>query len=118
MEQILQNLLDNAFLYTPKGGRVTVALEREADKAVIRVTDTGPGISEQDIPHIFERYYHGSSARRSESTGLGLSIVRELVLAQGGDISVRSQLGQGSQFILRFPLYPSPSISEPDNPSP
>lgn len=119
MEQILQNLLDNAFLYTPKGGRVTVALEREADKAVIRVTDTGPGISAQDIPHIFERYYHGNSPRRSESTGLGLSIVRELVLAQqGGDISVRSQPGQGSQFILRFPLYSSPSISEPDNPSP
>lgn len=97
--QIVGNLLENALRYTPEAGQVTLGLERVASGVRIAVTDTGPGIDAADLPHIFERLYVTARYRpiRPEGSGLGLSIVRELVEAMGGDTSVVSSPGSGSE---------------------
>ena len=114
MEQIIQNLLDNAFLYTQPGGTVTLSLSTTPQEVKISVEDTGEGIAPEDLPHIFERYYHSSAVRRPHSTGLGLAIVRELTRAQGGEVSAESCPGYGSCFLLRFPRYIAPNPGPED----
>lgn len=98
----LENLCYNALSFTPEDGTITLSLAREGDWAVIGVTDTGAGIAEQDLPHVFERGF----TRRSEAggDGLGLFIVRTVALEHGGAAAVTSHLGQGSRFTLRLPL--------------
>jgi signal transduction histidine kinase len=97
--QIVGNLLENALRYTPEAGRVTLRLERLPSGVRIAVTDTGPGIDAADLPHIFERLYVTARYRpvRPEGSGLGLSIVRELVDAMGGETAVVSSPGRGSE---------------------
>ncbi|MCA9842998.1 MAG: PAS domain-containing sensor histidine kinase, partial [Cyanobacteria bacterium HKST-UBA03] len=104
--QILSNLVDNAVKYTPAGGRVTVAAERDGDMAVIRVSDTGPGIAPQHHARLFERFYRVDKARSRElgGTGLGLSIVKHLSQAMGGSVTIDSELGLGATFVVRLPL--------------
>lgn len=106
LRQLLLNLIDNAIKYTPAGGMITLALYRESAQVRIEVTDTGIGIAENDLPHIFERFFRADRARsrRLGGTGLGLSIVHWVAQAHGGDIEVRSELGKGSTFTLRLPL--------------
>ena len=106
MNQVIYNLMENAIKYTQEGGRIEVTLDREARSAVLSVKDNGPGIPQDAIPHIFDRFYRVDKARSRETggTGLGLSIVRQMVLLHGGSIHVESQEGQGSEFIAEFPL--------------
>ncbi len=101
LAQVLTNLVRNAINYTPEGGVVSVRLaEGSAEHVQIAVSDTGPGISEADLEHIFERFYRAdtSRARNTGGFGLGLSIARELLEAMGGSLSATSQPGLGSTF--------------------
>ena len=106
LQQVVYNIIDNAIKYTPRGGEVHCALTRSGKKAVIRVTDTGVGIPQEDLPHIFDRFYRVDKARSRETggTGLGLSIVKQFVLLHGGTIDAKSAPGKGSTFIIELPL--------------
>ncbi|UEG54781.1 response regulator [Mucilaginibacter daejeonensis] len=103
-EKIVLNLLSNAFKYTLHG-TISVDLLQEGTEAVLKVTDTGVGIPEKELPHMFERFHRveNSAGRTHEGTGIGLSLVHELVHLHGGDISVTSTEGQGSTFTVRIP---------------
>jgi len=109
LEQILDNLLDNAVKYTPPGGRVSVRWRREGEQVCLEVADTGIGIPEADLPRIFERFYRVDKARSRElgGTGLGLSIVKHLAQAMRGSVRAASRLGQGTTFTLYLPLAPN-----------
>jgi two-component system, OmpR family, phosphate regulon sensor histidine kinase PhoR len=98
--QVLTNLLDNAIKFTPEGGAVDVAVVGNGDQAVISVSDAGPGIPEEHLPRIFDRFYRVERSRSREAggTGLGLAIAKHIVEAHGGQISVTSRPGQGSVF--------------------
>ena len=102
LEKILSNLLSNAIKYTDKGS-VTVLLKRDGDVAVIQVKDTGKGIDVKDLPHIFDRFYTVNE-QRSDSNGIGLSLVKELVDLHHASISVTSEVGEGSVFTLVVPI--------------
>jgi two-component system OmpR family sensor kinase len=107
--QVASILLDNAVKYTPDGGSVTVRVEEEDDGVAMAVSDTGFGISEDELPLVFERFYRADSARAEEGIGLGLSIARQIAEAHGGTIEVRSKVGVGSTFVLVLPtLKPAP----------
>ena len=105
ISQVVGNLLDNALRYTPEGGAATVALRGTAAGVVLEVTDTGPGIDREDLAHVFERLYVAQRYRpvRPEGSGLGLSIVNELVGALGGSITVDSSLGAGTTVSVTLP---------------
>jgi two-component system phosphate regulon sensor histidine kinase PhoR len=109
VNQILDNLVDNALKYTPAGGAIRVRWWAEAEQACLEVEDTGIGIPEQDLPRIFERFYRVDKARSRQmgGTGLGLSIVKHLVQAMHGSIHATSKLGQGTTFQVRLPRAPS-----------
>jgi heavy metal sensor kinase len=101
LQRLISNLLDNAIKYTPPGGDVTILLERREDNvAVLTIGDTGAGIAEEEITHIFERFYRGDESRSTEGTGLGLSFARAIAKAHGGDITVESEQGKGSIFTV------------------
>jgi signal transduction histidine kinase len=106
LTQVLINLLSNAIRHTPNGGTVTVNLREDKNDAIVTVRDTGEGIDEQHLPHLFERLYRADNARdrRSGGSGLGLSIARSLVEAHNGQIWVKSQSGQGALFGFTIPL--------------
>lgn len=110
VSQILGNLVDNAIRYTPEGGTVELRLEREDRGIVLTVTDSGPGIAHEDLPHVFDRFYVADRYRpvRPEGSGLGLSIVRELVDAMAGTIEVESELGSGTVVRVVLPVRDSP----------
>ncbi len=104
-EQILVNLVGNAFRYT-ENGHIHVQSFRRQDQVWITVTDTGPGIAPQELPHVFERFWRSERSRRThpDGSGLGLSITRRLIELQGGILEVKSQLGQGTEFSFSLPL--------------
>lgn len=107
MAQVLGNLLDNAIRFTPEGGRIRVSVSTGvAGKAILEVTDTGVGISAEDLPHVFDRFYRTdqSRTRKSGGSGLGLAIVKQLVEAHGGRVWAESEQGRGSKFILELPV--------------
>ncbi len=106
IEQVLINILSNAIKYTPDGGTVTLFAKALGDKVKIDVRDTGIGIPEEDLPHLFERFYRVEKSRTSETggTGLGLAIAKEIVEAHGGSISVTSELGKGSVITVVLPI--------------
>ena len=99
MEMALCNLLDNALKFTAPGGEVEMGAEERDGALCLWVSDTGAGIDPQDLPHIFERFYRG---RGSQGSGLGLAIVQSVVQAHGGRVSVESQPGLGSRFVIEF----------------
>ena len=105
LTQALINLLDNALHYTPSGGAVTVRLQAVGEGVTVAVEDTGHGIEQEHLPHLFERFYRTDLARAKDAggTGLGLAIIKEIVEAHGGIVSVTSQVEKGSVFTLRFP---------------
>jgi two-component system OmpR family sensor kinase len=110
LKQVMLNLVGNAVQYTPAGGQVTLTLRKAGDKAQFVVSDTGPGIPAEDLPHIFERFYRGEkSRRRGKGTGfgLGLSIAYWIVRNHGGTIEVSTQEGKGTTFCVWLPLLPS-----------
>lgn len=105
LRRAFSNLVDNALRYTPVGGKITLAAERENDRLILSVTDTGEGIEPLHIDHIFERFYCADSARSSnESTGLGLALVKSIVELHNGTIWVESEVGHGSRFVMSFPF--------------
>ncbi|MBH0202996.1 MAG: hypothetical protein HP496_12070 [Nitrospira sp.] len=105
LKQALINLLDNALRYTPSGGSVTIRLQAVGQDVAVAVEDTGHGIEPENIPHLFERFYRTDWARAKDSagTGLGLPIVKEIMEAHDGSISVTSDVNKGSTFTLRLP---------------
>ena len=107
IQEVLQNLLDNAIQYTLPGGKIVLSAETRNDEVVFTVTDTGIGIPQADQPRIFERFYRVDVARSREAggTGLGLSIARHLVEAHGGRIWVESELAAGSKFHFSIPIF-------------
>ncbi|WP_233515446.1 sensor histidine kinase [Marinitenerispora sediminis] len=104
--QVVGNLLGNALRHTPGPGRVTVRASRDDGAALIEVADTGSGIAAEDLPHVFSRFWRAEKSRdrRTGGSGLGLTIVRNIVELHGGTVSVASTLGEGSTFALRLPL--------------
>ncbi len=111
LAQVFSNLLDNALTYTPHGGTVRVEARvatGDGEWVVVDVTDTGPGIPEEDQPYVFERFYRVDKARsRGQGSGLGLAIVKELVDAHQGRVSVQSVEGLGTRFTVRLPRRPA-----------
>ncbi len=105
--QIVFNLIENGIKYNVPGGTLTVRLSRNEDNALLEVSDTGMGIPEDAIPHLFERFFRVDKARSRQSggSGLGLSIVRAIVQRNRGEILVASTLGQGSTFLVSFPAF-------------
>ncbi|HEY2988799.1 MAG TPA: ATP-binding protein [Candidatus Binatia bacterium] len=103
--QALRNLVGNAVKFTPDGGRVTLSAEQKNGNVQVTVTDTGPGISPDDLPMIFDKYRQGNSksSYMLRGTGLGLSIVRHIITSHGGHVWVESEAGQGSSFIFVLP---------------
>jgi two-component system phosphate regulon sensor histidine kinase PhoR len=106
VEQILDNLLDNALKYTPEGGRIEVRWQQMNGQGCLEVADTGIGIPEADLPRIFERFYRVDKARSREmgGTGLGLSIVKHLAQALNGSVSATSEVGKGTTFRVCLPM--------------
>lgn len=107
IKQVLLNLVGNAVQYTPNGGTVSLRLRKEGDRACFTVSDTGPGIPEEDLPHIFERFYRGEKSRtRSKGSGfgLGLSIAYWIVRNHNGTLEVASEMGKGTTFTMWLPL--------------
>jgi len=107
LRQLFLNLLDNAIKYTPDGGTVLITMNAEKKRAAVTIADTGIGISSEDLPHIFERFYRVDKAhtRADGSSGLGLSICHHIAEVNGGRIEVDSQLGKGSTFTVWLPGY-------------
>lgn len=105
MEEIFFNLVDNGIKYNREGGQVLLSMNETENKYVIKVSDTGMGIATEELPHVFERFYRVDRSRHKsiEGTGLGLSIVKHGVLFHGGTVRVNSTLGQGTEFIIKFP---------------
>lgn len=104
LRQAVANLLDNAIKYTPRGGRIEIAIAQEQQLARISVKDTGVGIAAEELPRIWSRLYRGEAGHSQRGLGLGLSLVRAIVLAHKGSVDARSQSGQGSEFTIRLPL--------------
>jgi len=101
--RLFVNLLDNAIKYTPQGRISLTAIQESRGTVKITIMDTGVGIADEHLPHIFERFYRVDRSRSSGGSGLGLAIASEIVQAHGGTIEVSSRVGEGTTFILRFP---------------
>ena len=106
-QQVLIALLDNAFKYTPEGGTVTLSAAVEGDVVRIRVRDTGVGISKEDLPHVFDRFYKVDKSHHGKGTGLGLAIAYEIMKHLGEEMSVTSELNQGSCFTFTLHIAKS-----------
>ena len=106
--QLVLILLDNALKYTPKGGRICLELIQDSDDVKLEIRDNGMGISEKDLPHVFERFYRADQARTRSNdpggTGLGLSIAQWIVGQHGGSIALESELGVGTTARVTLPL--------------
>jgi signal transduction histidine kinase len=103
LRQVFANLLDNAIKYTPEGGRATISVREQADAAVALFRDTGIGIPAEEQEKIWQRLYRGDKSRSQRGLGLGLSLVKAVVEAHGGKVTVSSQVNQGAEFALRLP---------------
>ena len=116
LQQIVDNLVDNALKYTPAGGDVRVSVLRDGDWAKLEVSDTGIGISRDEQPRVFERFYRVDRARARTvgGTGLGLAIVKHLVQSYAGTISLHSELGKGSRFVVRLPAIAPDATDDAD----
>jgi signal transduction histidine kinase len=108
LKQVLLNLIGNAINYTPQGGTVTLSLGKDQEEAILTIKDTGQGIPEEDIPHVFERFYRAEKSRTrsrdGKGFGLGLSIAYWIVRNHEGHIDVESTEGEGTTFTVRLPL--------------
>jgi signal transduction histidine kinase len=106
LKQLMLNLVDNAIKYTPAGGTVSLSLSRQNGWAHLTVSDTGVGIPQEDLPHIFDRFYRVDKARNrlQGGSGLGLAIAKWIVQAHGGGIQVNSRVGEGTTFTVTLPV--------------
>ena len=106
IQRAVSNLLDNALKYTPQGGTVTASVEGESNQVILSLNDTGTGISDRDLPQIFDRFFRGDRSRSRSGTGLGLNLTLAIARAHGGDIKVTSVPGKGSTFTMTLPRSP------------
>jgi signal transduction histidine kinase len=115
LEKIVLNLVFNALKFTPSGGRVELRAVKQAEQWVLTVADTGMGISEKNLPHVFDRFWQadGSSKRKYQGVGIGLALVKELVEIQGGQVTVQSQEGKGTTFTVTLPYRPGDAVQKP-----
>jgi signal transduction histidine kinase len=107
LAQVFINLVDNALKFTPAGGRVILSAIPAGSEMELTVSDTGPGIPPEALPRLFDRFYQVDASRaggEGHGAGLGLAIAKEIVEAHGGRISVRSELGHGTTFVIHLPL--------------
>jgi len=106
LKQVIVNLVDNAIKYTPAGGLVGVKVYASNGRAVLEVNDNGVGIPPEALPHIFERFYRADKARSRQmgGAGLGLSIIKAIVTAHGGQVRVEGVEGKGSRFLVELPV--------------
>jgi signal transduction histidine kinase len=113
LEKILLNLIFNAIKFTPAGGRVEIKAEKQGEEFVLAVADTGVGISEKNLAHVFDRFWQadGSSRRKFQGVGIGLALVKELTEVQGGKASVESREGEGTTFTIRLPFQAAETTS-------
>ena len=107
IRQVMVNLLHNAIKFTGAGGQITVSTRKQGELVTVAIADTGRGISSDDLPHVFERFYKGDRARTGEGTGMGLAIAKHIVEAHGGDIRAESREGKGSTFSFSLPIRAS-----------
>jgi two-component system sensor histidine kinase BaeS len=119
MAQVFANLISNALRYTPAGGQIRLGAKRQDGHVLLQVEDSGSGISPEDIPHIFDRFYRGEGARQGESgeSGLGLAIAKSLIELNGGKIGVKSTIGKGTTFTISFPVEVPSLPNEGTNPA-
>lgn len=104
MQHLWLNILGNAVKYTPVGGEITVSVQKEGDHVSVIVSDTGEGISEKTLEHLFDPYYQGDSSHSRQGLGLGLSIAQRITELCRGTISVESKVSEGSIFKVTLPL--------------
>ncbi len=104
IEQVIINLVHNAIKFTVTGGKVTIAATVQDNSIIVSITDTGIGISEEDLPRVFERFYKADKARSGGGTGLGLAIAKHIISAYGGSIWAKSIEGKGSTFYFSLPM--------------
>jgi signal transduction histidine kinase len=104
LQRALENLIGNAIRYTPDGALIRLDAAFEGNAVRISISDTGPGIVPEDLPHIFEMFYRGSSSRREQGMGLGLAVVKWVADSHGWQLSARSEQGQGACFTITIPL--------------
>lgn len=113
IRQTLTNLVHNAIKFNRPGGRVIVSTKVDKESVIVSVSDTGIGISKEDLPHVFERFYKADKARPRGGSGLGLAIAKHTVQAHSGSISVQSEEGKGSTFSFSLPLKTNPDANNP-----
>jgi signal transduction histidine kinase len=108
INEVLGNLISNAFKFTRRGGKVALTVSAVDNNVVVTVSDTGAGISAEQLPHIFDKFYQADNQAQAatKGTGLGLAIAREIVEAHGGQITVESRLGEGTTFVVTLPTEP------------
>lgn len=109
INEVLGNLLSNAFKFTQRGGKVALTVGAPENKVIITVTDTGAGISGEQLPHIFDKFFQADNQAQAatKGTGLGLAIAKEIVEAHGGKITVESRVGEGTTFVVTLPAEPT-----------
>ena len=110
IRQTLTNLVHNAIKFNNPGGKVTISTTFLNESAIVSVSDTGMGISKEDLPHIFERFYKADKARSQGGSGLGLAIAKHTIQAHGGNISVKSEEGKGTTITFNLPLNTKPTV--------
>ena len=103
LHQVITNLLSNALKFTPPGGHVTVRTSKSGPGAVLQVTDTGPGIPADELPHVFDRFFRGQDAARISGRGIGLAVAADLARAHGGQVTAASERGHGTLMTLTLP---------------
>ena len=106
INEVLGNLISNAFKFTPRGGNVALSVAPVGENVVITVADTGAGISPEQLPHIFDKFFQADNQAQaaSKGTGLGLAIAKEIVEAHGGRTTVESRVGEGTTFVVTLPI--------------
>lgn len=113
LARALENLLGNALRYTEDDGEITITADESDECITITFSDTGCGIAEKDISHLFDLFYRGTNSRREQGLGIGLSVVKDIVDLHGWNIAIRSELGKGSDFIIRIPKSTNRTDGEP-----
>jgi CheY-like chemotaxis protein/anti-sigma regulatory factor (Ser/Thr protein kinase) len=118
VSQVISNLLTNAAKYTPRGGKITLSVSQDLQQAVIRVKDSGMGIAEDQLPHLFEMFMQVNPPGKSQGgLGVGLTIAQRLVELHGGSIEAHSEgPGRGTEFVVRLPLALAPGATKPVGP--
>ncbi len=107
LARALMNIVDNAIKYNSQHGTINISVESIHDKAIILIKDSGPGITEEDLERIFDRFYRGSRTSKVFGSGLGLAISRSMINLHKGDIKVSSKIGSGTMFTISLPIYSS-----------